>query len=343
MIPLLQKYSNASGASGCEQEVRDCIKDELKKQFPSIETDFMGNVYVHYNSGKKNAKKLVVSAHMDEVGFLIDSVGENGLLTFRLIGSIDPRVLVSKAVLIGSSKVPGVIGAKPIHLQKRTEWQNPIGLDSLYIDIGVSGKDAAMAHVKPGDYAVFDIQSEVQDDVIMGKAFDDRAGCAVVTEIMKYAHKQGFPVDVTAVFTVQEEVGLRGASILAERVKPDYMIGFEGTTAGDVPMKKEASPSTELRKGPALSFMDMQTIGFRCLLNRAEDVAKKNKIPYQFKRTVSGGTDIGAVHTKGGIPSMIISVPVRYIHAPKGILALSDYKHTVALAIEMIKSLKEAL
>lgn len=343
MIPLVQKYSNASGASGCEQEIRDAIKEELKKQYPTMETDFMGNLYVHYSSGKKNAKKLVVSAHMDEVGFLIDSVGENGLLTFRIIGSMDPRVLVSKSVVIGPSKVPGVIGAKPIHLQKRTEWQHPIGLDALYIDIGAASKDSALASVKPGDYAVFDVQCEAQDDVIMGKAFDDRVGCAVVTEIMKYAQKQGFPVDVTAVFTVQEEVGMRGASILAERVKPDYMIGFEGTTAGDVPMKKESSPSTELRKGPALSFMDMQTIGFRCLINRAEEVAKKNKIPYQFKRTVSGGTDIGAVHMKGGIPSMIISVPVRYIHAPKGICTVSDYKHTVALAIEMIKSLKEAL
>ncbi len=343
MISLLQKYSNASGASGCEQEIRDLIKEELKKNFPLTETDFMGNLYVHYSCGKKNAKKLVISAHMDEVGFLIDGITDSGLLTFRLLGAIDPRVLVSKAVVVGKSKISGVIGAKPIHLQKRSEWQSPIGLDSLYIDIGVTSKDAALAHVKPGDYAVFDIQCDAQDDVMMGKAFDDRAGCAVVTEIMKAAHKEGFPVDVIAVFTAQEEVGMRGASILAERVKPNYMIGFEGTTAGDVPMKKDASPSTELRKGPALSFMDMQTIGFRCLLTRAEEVAKKNKIPYQYKRTVSGGTDIGAVHTKGGIPSIIISVPVRYIHAPKGILTVSDYKYTVTLAIEMIKSLKEAL
>jgi len=330
MLKILEKYSNAAGVSGFENEIRDRIKEEVASVAASIETDFMGNLYVTQKCGKKNAKKVLLVAHMDEVGFFIDSVTESGLLTFHIMGGIDPRVLVSKAVLVGNAKIPGVIGAKPIHLQKKGERGSPISADALYIDIGVQSKDAALAVVKLGDPAVFDVQCVEQEDVIMGKAFDDRAGCAVMTEVLLAGKKAKYDVDITAVFTVQEEVGLRGAAILA-------------TTAGDVPMKKDMSPSTELRKGPALSFMDLTTIGFRSLIHHAEAIAKKNKIPFQYKRTVSGGTDIGAIHTKGGIPAMVISVPVRYIHAPKGILATIDYKNTLKLAVEMIKTVKEAL
>ena len=343
MLKILEKYSNAAGVSGFENEIRDRIKEEVASVAASIETDFMGNLYVTQKCGKKNAKKVLLVAHMDEVGFFIDSVTESGLLTFHIMGGIDPRVLVSKAVLVGNTKIPGVIGAKQIHLQKKGERGSPISADALYIDIGVQSKDAALAVVKLGDPAVFDVQCVEQEDVIMGKAFDDRAGCAVMTEVLLAGKKAKYDVDITAVFTVQEEVGLRGAAILAERVKPDCVIAFEGTTAGDVPMKKDMSPSTELRKGPALSFMDLTTIGFRSLIHHAEAIAKKNKIPFQYKRTVSGGTDIGAIHTKGGIPAMVISVPVRYIHAPKGILATIDYKNTLKLAVEMIKTVKEAL
>ena len=150
---------------------------------------------------------------------------------------------------------------------------------------------------------------------------------------------------MTAVFTVQEEVGLRGASVLAERVNPDYVIAFEGTTAGDVPDpdNRDDSPSTEMRKGPAITVMDRTTIGFRKLKKHLENTANKYDIPYQYKRSVTGGTDIGVIHTKGGIPSIVVSTPVRYIHAPRGIMATKDYKNTVELTIKALKDFEEVL
>ncbi|TYB32166.1 MAG: M42 family metallopeptidase [Candidatus Mcinerneyibacterium aminivorans] len=306
----------------------------------------MGNLYAYKNSKKKNAKKVLVIAHMDEIGFMIDHINKQGFLNFQRVGGIDPRLLVSKKVVIGEDKIPGVIGAKPIHLQKRSEWKKPIPLSNLYIDIGASSEKDAKKVVSEGDFATFDTGFEIQEDTVSGKAFDDRAGCGVITEILKgLEENESYPVDIIAVFTVQEEVGLRGASVLAERVRPDYVLAFEGTTAGDVPDQedRDQSPSTEMRKGPAITVMDRTTIGFRQLKVHIEKTADKYEIPYQYKRTVSGGTDIGVIHTQGGIPSIVISTPVRYIHAPRGIMATKDYENTVKLAIKTLKDFKEVL
>ena len=342
MINVLEKYSNAVGPSGNEWEIRDIIKEEIADYVDSIETDFMGNLYAYKSCGVKGAKKVLLIAHMDEVALMIDSVTSSGLLQFQTAGSIDPRVLVSKRVVVGKNKIPGVIGAKPIHLQGRGEWKSPIPVNNLYIDVGAK-KDSEVQELV-GEYAVFDTKFKYQEDVVFGKAFDDRAGCAVVTHILRGCDdEEPYPVDIVAVFSVQEEVGLRGASIVAERVKPDYTIAFEGTTAGDVPTTKDNSPSTEFRKGPAITVMDRTTIGFRELKEAFEKIAEKNNIPYQYKRTVTGGTDIGVIHTKGGIPSLVISVPVRYIHSPVGIVAVDDFKNTVLLSKLVLKNFKEVL
>jgi len=346
LIDLLEKYSNAFGVSGYEDEIREVIKESLKDNVDSIKTDFMGNLYGYKKCGEKNAKKVMVIAHMDEIGFMIDGVTKNGFLHFRRVGGIDPRILVSKRVLIGKDKIPGVLGAKPIHLQNRSEWKKPIPMQKLYIDIGAKNQKKAKSYISKGDYATFNTKFEMQEDVLFGKAFDDRAGCGIITEILRgLEDDQHYPVDIIAVFTVQEEVGLRGASVLAEREKPDYVIAFEGTTAGDVPdpEKRDQSPSTQMRKGPSITVMDRTTIGFRKLKEHFERTAEKNNIPYQYKRSVTGGTDIGVIHTKGGIPSIVISTPVRYIHAPRGIMALEDYKNTANLAINGLKNFKEVL
>jgi len=185
VISLLEKYSNAFGVSGFEDDIRDKIKDEIKDYVDKIETDFMGNLYGHKKSRKKDAKKIMVIAHMDEVGFMIDYINKQGFLNFQRVGGIDPRLLVSKKVLIGEDRISGVIGAKPIHLQKRSEWKKPIPLSNMYIDIGAKNRDSAKKVVKEGDFATFDTAFDIQEDVVSGKAFDDRVGCGVVTEILR--------------------------------------------------------------------------------------------------------------------------------------------------------------
>lgn len=305
--------------------------------------DFMGNLYAHKPCGRENAPHVLLVAHMDEIGLMINGVENNGMLRFVPVGGVDTRLLVSKRVILGKDRIPGVIGAKPIHLQRRDEWKSPIPLSALYIDIGAVDEKEAAAKVPPGSTGTFHTHFEVQEDVVFGKAFDDRAGCALITELLMTEDEEAYPVDITAVFTVQEEVGLRGASVLAERVRPDFAIAFEGTTAGDVPRDNYASPSTEMRKGPAISFMDRSAIGAPRLIEHFKKTAEKGKIPFQMKKTVSGGTDIGVIHAKGGIPSLVISVPVRYIHAPRGILAVEDYKNTIRLAKAALMNFKEVL
>jgi len=343
VIRTLEKYSNAFGVSGHEKEIMEVIKAEIKDDVDETSVDFMGNLYARKYCGLKDAPNVMLVAHMDEVGLMVTGADASGMLNFLTVGGLDTRLLVSKRVVLGNEAVKGVVGAKPIHLQSRDEWQSPIPLSSLYIDIGASSKEEALKIVDAGTYGVFDTKFVSQEDVVMGKAFDDRAGCAVVSELLHTEEDESYPVNITAVFSVQEEVGLRGASILAERVSPDYVIAFEGTTAGDVPVKEDVSPSTEMRKGPAITFMDRTTIGFRVLRDHLTKTAGKYGIPFQYKRTVTGGTDIGVIHTKGGIPSIVISVPVRYIHSPKGILAAEDLKNTVKLAKKALMDFKEVL
>ena len=343
MIQILEKYSNACGVSGHEDDIRSRIEENVRDHVESLSRDFMGNLYAFKPCGIQNAPYILLVAHMDEVGLMINGVESNGMLRFVPVGGVDPRLLVSKRVILGKERIPGVIGAKPIHLQSRDEWKSPIPLSGLYIDIGASDEKEAAAKVPPGTTGTFQTRFEAQEDVVFGKAFDDRAGCALITELLMTEEDEEYPVDITAVFTVQEEVGLRGVSVLAERVHPDFTIAFEGTTAGDVPRENFASPSTEMRKGPAISFMDRSAIGAPRLINHFKATAEKKTIPFQMKKTVSGGTDIGVIHTRGGIPSMVISVPVRYIHAPRGILAVDDYKNTFRLAKAALMNFKEVL
>lgn len=326
--------SNASGVSGNEDEVRQVLKDEVSQYVDETNTDSMGNLFA---VKKGNETKVMITAHMDEVGLFVDLVENNGFVRFKKIGGIDDRVLLSKKVLVGKSKSPGIIGMKPIHLQSPNErGQNVISSDDMYIDMGLTGKDDKL--VKVGDTAIFATKFSQSGDILMGKAFDDRAGCAVLTELLK----RTYPFTLYGVFTVQEESGLRGAKIAAYRVNPDFAFVLEGTTAVDTPTKRDVSPSTNLGAGPAITIMDRATISNRELVNLLVDTANKEKIPYQFKRTITGGTDAGVIHlTHGGIPTVTVSVPVRYIHTPVNLMRFSDFKNTVELMYKTILRLTD--
>lgn len=324
---FLEKLSNASGVSGYETEIRQVIKNELSSHVDELYTDSIGNLFA-VKKGHEDGPKVMVAAHMDEVGLFIDSIDSNGFVKFRKIGGIDDRVLLSQHLYIGEKRSPGVVGMKPIHLQKSADRGKVIGSDDMFIDVGATSKDKAEKFVKPEDTAIFATKFSQSGDILRGKAFDDRAGCGVLMELLK----RGCPFTIYGVFTVQEELGLRGAKVAAYALDPDFGFALEGTTAGDTPTKRDVSPSTNMGAGPAITIMDGTTVSDRRLVDLLADTAKKENIPYQFKRTITGGTDAGAMNrTREGVPSVTVSVPVRYIHAPVGMMRLSDFENTIEL------------
>jgi len=334
---LLKELSEAFGVSGVEDEVRDLLKEELKETC-SIKTDALGNL-ICKSTGAQKKPELMLCAHMDEVGLMIRSIDKNGWLKFDTVGGIDDRVLVSKQVTVGPKKVKGVIGAKAIHLQEPKEREIPLKSKSLYIDIGAKDKDDAEKKVNIGDFATFETMfEEFGDGLIKGKALDDRVGCYIVAETLK----KNLGYSITGAFTVQEEIGIRGSAVVSYGINPDVAIVVEGTFASDVPETKEENYSTTIGQGPAVTIMDMTYIAGKELATRVLEVADKKGIPCQLRRSAFGGTDGGRIHTtREGIPTIIISVPCRYIHSPVSLASLSDIKHTMELLEAIILDLKE--
>jgi endoglucanase len=330
---LLEELSNAFGPPGCEDEVRRVLARHLRGQVDELSTDAMGNLIAFKRgTGPEPRLKVMIDAHIDEVGLMIVSIQKNGLLGFRAVGGLDARLLLAKRVIVGEKRIPGVIPAPPIHLTKEEQRGKAIPIEQLVIDIGASSEEEAKELVKLGDYAVPDTRFEILSEdglrTVKGKAFDDRAGCAVAAALAggQYA------VDLYLSFSAQEEVGMRGARVAAYRIVPDLAFALEGTVCNDMPKKQDVSPTSELGKGPAITIMDHSFIADKRLVRLLTDAAKANGIPYQFKQPGIGGTDAGAIHlTRTGVPSATVAVPCRYIHNPVSILSLNDFDNTVAL------------
>jgi endoglucanase len=277
----------------------------------------------------------MIAAHMDEVGFIITNIGDDGMLKFRPVGGIDPRILPSKRVRIGSNGVPGILGIKAIHLQEPEERKNAVKIKQMYIDIGAKNKEQAEKVVKRGDYAVFDSEFvQFGQNKVKAKALDDRVGCAILTQLIK----EEFPFDFYACFTVQEEVGLRGAEVAAYHVQPDLGIVIEGTTCSDVAGVDDHLHITRMGKGPAISIADRSSYGNKDLVKKFIDTAKNSGLPFQIKEGMYGGNDAGKIHiSREGVATAVISVPCRYIHSPSSVMDLEDYHNTFNLVNEFLK------
>jgi len=336
---ILKALSEARGVSGDEQEVRAIIRDAIRDVVDEAKTDTIGNLLAVKHGTGRDRLRVMISAHMDEVGLMITGHSSDGLLEVRSVGGLDPRVLPGSLWDVGPDRLPGVIGIKPIHLLENGESEKVADIENLYVDIGATGKNEAQKLVPIGTTGTFATRFREMGPTVSGKAFDDRAGCAVLVELLRAVA----PVtcDIHAAFTVQEEVGLRGAHVAAYAVEPECAFALEGTIADDLPKnKKGTSPTTELGKGPAITVMDRSFMADRRLLALVRDTANELKIPYQIKQPGVGGTDSGAIHmSREGVPSITLSVPCRYIHSPVALLNLSDFANTVRLLQESIMCL----
>ena len=327
-IALLEKLSNACAVSGDEAEVRAIVLEQVKPYADEIHVDALGNVLVTRRAQAEGALKIMVAAHMDEVGFMLVDAEDNGLYRFEIVGGIDPRLLVGKPVLVGKDHIPGIIGARPIHLTTPEERRVAIPLDALRIDLGLGGAGKA----KPGDRAAFATTFRQIGPSLVGKALDDRLGVATLIELVKHA-----PANITlqAAFTVQEEVGLRGARVAAYAFNPDVGIAVDSTPAIDLPVwdgSEATQYNTRLGLGPAIYIADGSTISDPRLVRHLAQTAEALSLPYQFRQPGGGGTDAGAIHLRReGIPSVSISVPGRYAHSPVLVARLSDWQATLSL------------
>lgn len=333
---ILQELSEAVGISGKEDAVRSLILKAIEGHAADITIDPMGSVTALKKAkGKsKNPLRVMLAAHMDEVGFMVTGVDGDGLIRFTPVGGIDERILPGLRVRVGENAVPGCVIWTPIHINRD---QNVVKMSNLRIDIGVSNKDGAAAHAKMGDPISFESRYlEIGAKMLRGKAFDDRVGCSLLVDILQ---GDPYPVDVLAAFTVQEEIGLRGAQVAAQTLSPDVALVLEGTPAHDIPNPLaepdddiEPNPSSRLRAGPVLTVMDASMIVHPPLLNFLRSTAEQQGIPYQLKTKAGGGTDGGAIHMAGGgRPTAVIAVPCRYIHSPTAYLHRDDYDNALRL------------
>ncbi|MEO0234544.1 MAG: M42 family peptidase [candidate division WOR-3 bacterium] len=333
---ILKNLSEGFGPSGNENEIRDFIVETIKDYVDSLKIDKMGNIVAYKKGKNNNGKKILIGAHMDEVGFMIKSIEENGMLRFLPAGSIDKRVLIGKNFLIGKDKIKGIICYKPIHLQRK-DYNNIPDVDSLFIDIGALDKKDAEKYVSVGDYAVFDTKFEKRGNIIKGKSFDDRLGCGALIEILKDRYEN----DLYGCFFVQEEVGLRGSKVAAYNIPSDYAIVLEGTSAADMPHSKDEPDFPKMGDGVVITISDRSLFVDKDLLKKSVEYAKENKIKYQFKQPMIGKTDGGEIHrSKEGVRTIVFAVPSRYIHSPVSFADLRDYQSMIDLTKILLNKLK---
>lgn len=320
MNDLLEKLSRARGVAGHEGEVRAILREELAAHVEALTVDSIGNLIVRKGgSNAAGTHRVMLAAHMDEVGGMVMRTNADGTVKFRSVGGLDPRILPGKRVRIGAQSVPGVIMRAP-HAARSGKRVVPIS--DLVIDTGGAGG------IDPGDMITFESEYEEYGRLLKGKSFDDRVGCYILAELMK----GDFPCELVGAFTVQEEIGLRGAGVAAYAVQPDVAVALEGTVADDLPKQDDVSPTTELGKGPSISVMDRSAHADRRLVRILTETATAHGIPWQFKQPGVGGTDVGTIHlARGGVPAVAVAVPCRYIHTPAALIDPADVNRTIDL------------
>jgi len=342
-VELLRELTEARGISGYEEEVREIIRRHLR-EITVIEQDRLGSI-VCRKDGKSDTPRVMLAGHMDEVGFIVKLITDGGFIKFSPLGGWWGHVMLAQRVSIKTRKgdVHGLIGSKPPHVlseEERKKLQEP---KDMYIDVGaVSAEEVRKLGVRPGDPIIPVCPFTVMNTgkTYMGKAFDDRVGCALFVDVIKRLVKEKHPNTVYGVGTVQEEVGLRGARTSSWVVEPDVGLTMEISVAGDVPDVKKEDAQGKLGKGPVIMLRDGTMIPNLRLRDLFVDTAEGLKIPYQFDIMERGGTDSGAIHLhRHGVPNLVIGVPARHIHSHAGIIHRHDYANAVRLVTAVVKKL----
>ena len=341
----LETLANASGVTGREEEIASLMKKFLKPYVDELREDKLGNV-IGIKRGDKDAPKIMLAAHMDEIGLLVKTITKEGFLYFVKVGGIDDRILLAQKVVINTEKGPldGIIGSRPPHIQKLEERQKVISYDELFIDVGAKSlEDSQKMGVKIGDTVTFDVKfARIGKNAVIGKALDDRAGCAIMIETVKRLKNTEY--SVYAVGTVQEEAGSRGAATSAFGISPDVAFALDVTVSGDTPGVKEVEAPVKMGKGPAVTVADGGMIVPPKILRLLVSAADREKIPYQLETFMGGATDAARIlMTKEGVPSGAICVPTRYIHSPTSMMDLRDAENSVKLLVAAIQKMPRNL
>ncbi len=330
MMDVLRELCEATGISGDEGEVRALILKHIQGHVEDIRIDALGSVLAVKRGTGAAKLRVMAAAHMDEVGMMVMGFDSDGMIRFSAVGGLDARILPGTRVLVGLDKIPGVIGWPPLHLNKS---QDTVPIDRLRIDIGLTSREAAEKALTPGDAIAFASSFEVLGPTVRGKAFDDRAGCA---SLIRLVQGDPFPFDLHVAFTVQEEVGLRGARAAAGQIRPDAAFVLESTACHDLPQDPDEPDQTTITRlggGPAITVADRSMVSDPRLVRYLVRAADAAGIPHQFRSPQhAGGTDAGAIHRAGtGVPSVVVANPCRYIHGPYAIMSIADWEHQAAL------------
>ena len=338
MKELLKELCLINGISGDENLVREYIIEKVK-DFCEYRVDNLGNLICFKKGKKVPEKRLMIAAHMDEVGFIVTSIKSDGTLKFGAVGGIDTGVMIGRQVKVGKNLISGVIGSAAVHNLTKEQREKSPKTDDLYIDIGASDKEDAEKYVRLGDCVYFDSEFiEFGQNRLKSKAIDGRIGCAVMIELMRHE----LEYDTWFVFNVQEEIGLRGSGASAYAVSPDIAVVLEATTASDIDGVSGANRVCALGKGPVVSFMDRSTMYDKELYRIAFETSAEEKIPCQTKSMIAGGNDSGAIHISGkGVRTLAVSVPCRYLHSPSCVIDYSDFENTYKLVNALIKKVAE--
>lgn len=338
-IELLDAICKAPGAPGYEQKIRALILEEIKPLVDEVEIDNMGNVYA-IKRGKSD-KKVMIGAHMDEIGFIVTHIDDKGFIRFHTLGGFDPKTLTAQRVLIhGKEDVLGVMAAKPIHVMSPEERNKTPKTTDFFIDTGRS-KEEVEALIKIGDPITRERSFVEMGDCVNSKSLDNRLAVFILIETLKNLKDKEVPYDIYGVFTVQEEVGIRGANVAALRIKPDFGFGLDTTIAYDLPGAAAHEKITSLGEGTAIKIMDASTIADYRMVEYMKKTADRNNIQWQPEILTAGGTDTAGIQrmTEGGSIAGAISIPTRHLHQVIEMASKKDIQYSIDLLIACVSEI----
>ena len=343
-LTMLKDLTDARGIAGNEAEVRKVMQTYIEPYADEITNDGLGSL-IAKKTGDENGPKIIVTGHLDEVGFMVTQIDKNGFLKFQPVGGWWNQVMLAQRVTIVTRKgdVTGVIGSKPPHILSPEARKKPVEIKDMFIDIGAASKEEAEEWgVRPGDMIVpyFEFTVMNNEKMLLAKAWDNRIGCAIAINVLKELKNTNHPNVVYGIGAVQEEVGLRGSKTSTFKIQPDIGFAVDVGIAGDTPGVSEKEAMSKMGKGPQIVLYDASMVSHKGLRDLVTDTADELNIPYQFESIPGGGTDAGSIHvTAKGVPALSIGIATRYIHSHAAMLHRDDFENAVKLVVEVIKRL----